>query len=124
MGARSGYTDSVQFAACDQDLAGTLSHQPRATRSVAAEGENTLKSKNPPAPKPLPPPVEWLMLAGIVAVGAWLRFQHRELLEFKGDEAFAANRALEFVHGGKLPTSGLMSSVGVSNPPLFIWLLI
>jgi 4-amino-4-deoxy-L-arabinose transferase-like glycosyltransferase len=53
-----------------------------------------------------------------------LRFQHLELLEFKGDEAFAANHALEFVRGGKLPTSGLMSSVGVSNPPLFIWLLI
>ena len=68
--------------------------------------------------------MEWLILAVIVAVGAWLRFQHLELLEFKGDEAFAANRALEFVRGGKLPTSGLMSSVGVSNPPLFIWLLI
>ena len=68
--------------------------------------------------------MEWLSLAAIVAVGAWLRFQHRELLEFKGDEAFAANRALEFVRGGQLPTSGLMSSVGVSNPPLFIWLLI
>jgi len=72
----------------------------------------------------LPPGVEWLVLAGIVAVGAWLRFQHPELLEFKSDEAFAANQALEFVRGGKLPTSGLMSSVGVSNPPLFIWLLI
>ncbi len=68
--------------------------------------------------------VELLILAAIVAVGAWLRFQHLELLQFAGDEAFAANKALEFVHGGKLPTSGLMSSVGVSNPPLFIWLLI
>jgi 4-amino-4-deoxy-L-arabinose transferase-like glycosyltransferase len=68
--------------------------------------------------------MEWLIVAIIVAVGAWLRFQHLELLEFKGDEAFAANKALEFVHSGKLPTSGLMSSVGVSNPPLFIWLLI
>jgi hypothetical protein len=72
----------------------------------------------------LPPALEWLILAGIVAMGAWLRFQHPELLEFKSDEAFAANQALEFVRGGKLPTSGLMSSVGVSNPPLFVWLLI
>jgi hypothetical protein len=72
----------------------------------------------------VPVPIEWLILAGIVAVGAWLRFQHRELLQFAGDEAFAANQALEFVRGGKLPTSGLMSSVGVSNPPLFIWMLI
>jgi 4-amino-4-deoxy-L-arabinose transferase-like glycosyltransferase len=73
---------------------------------------------------PLPAAVEWIILAAIVAVGAWLRFQHRELLQFAGDEAFAANHALEFVRGGKLPTSGLMSSVGVSNPPLFVWLLI
>jgi 4-amino-4-deoxy-L-arabinose transferase-like glycosyltransferase len=73
---------------------------------------------------PLSTQMEWLIVAVIVAVGAWLRFQHLELLEFKGDEAFAANKALEFVHSGKLPTSGLMSSVGVSNPPLFIWLLI
>ncbi len=72
----------------------------------------------------LPAAFEWLILAGIVAMGAWLRFQHPELLEFKSDEAFAANQALEFVRGGKLPTSGLMSSVGVSNPPLFVWLLI
>ena len=67
---------------------------------------------------------EWAGLVVLVAVGAWLRFQHLELLEFKGDEAFAANRALEFVRGGKLPTSGLMSSVGIPNPPLFCWLLI
>jgi hypothetical protein len=72
----------------------------------------------------LPSIVEWLILAAIVAVGVWLRFQHPELLEFKGDEAFAANQALEFVRGGKLPTSGLMSSVGISNPPLLEWLLI
>ena len=72
----------------------------------------------------IPAKIEWLILAAIVAVGAWLRFQHLELLEFKGDEAFAANRALEFVRGGKLPTSGLMSSVGIPNPPLFCWMLI
>jgi len=68
--------------------------------------------------------LEWLLLAVIIAVGAWLRFSRLDLVEFKGDEAFAANRALEFVRGGKLPTSGLMSSVGVTNPPLFIWLLV
>ena len=60
----------------------------------------------------------------LVAVGVWLRFQHLELLEFKGDEAFAANRALEFVRSGTVPTSGLMSSVDILNPPLFCWLLI
>jgi hypothetical protein len=68
--------------------------------------------------------VEWALLALILAVGAWLRFSHLDLLEFQGDEAYAANLALDFVRHGKLPEAGLMSSVGVTNPPLFIYLLI
>ncbi len=68
--------------------------------------------------------IEWVLLALILAVGARLRFSHLDLLEFQGDEAYAANLALDFVKHGKLPTAGLMSSVGVTNPPLFIYLLI
>jgi hypothetical protein len=67
---------------------------------------------------------EWVALAVIVAVGAWLRFSHLDLLEFQGDEAFAANLALKCVREGRLPSAGLMSSVGVTNPPMFIYLLI
>ncbi len=68
--------------------------------------------------------VEWGLLAAIVAVGAYLRLSHLDLLEFQGDEAFAAQLALDFVKHGKLPLTGLMSSVGVTNPPLFSYLLI
>ena len=68
--------------------------------------------------------LEWGLLALILAVGAWLRFSHLDLLEFQGDEAYAAQLALRFVQHGQLPTAGLMSSVGVTNPPLFIYLLI
>ncbi len=67
---------------------------------------------------------EWGALALILAVGGWLRFSHVDLVECKGDEAVAAHLALQFVKGGELPTAGLMSSVGVTNPPLFIYLLI
>ena len=67
---------------------------------------------------------EWAGLAGIVAVAVWLRYSYFGLLEFQGDEAYAANLALQFVKTGKLPLAGLMSSVGVTNPPLFIYLLI
>ena len=91
---------------------------------MVTESANTVSAQPATRGAQLPSSIEWLILAGIVVVGAWLRFQHPELLEFKSDEAFAANQALEFVRGGKLPTSGLMSSVGVSNPPLFVWLLI
>lgn len=72
----------------------------------------------------LPDGLHWLLLAVIVAVGAWLRFSHFDLLEFQGDEAYAAQLALQFLKHGQLPTAGLMSSVGVTNPPLFIYLLI
>jgi hypothetical protein len=67
---------------------------------------------------------EWAGLVLIVAVGAWLRFSNLGLIEFKGDEATAAELALRFVRDGVLPKAGLMSSVGVTNPPMFIYLLI
>ena len=67
---------------------------------------------------------EWMCLAAILGVGGWLRFSHLGLLEFQSDEAYAASLALEFVKHGRFPSAGLMSSVGVTNPPLFIYLLI
>jgi hypothetical protein len=67
---------------------------------------------------------EYIGLAGIVAIAAGLRFSHFHLLEFQGDEAYAALLALDALQTGKLPFAGLMSSVGVTNPPLFAWLLI
>ncbi len=67
---------------------------------------------------------EWALLALVLGIGAWLRFSHLDLLEFQGDEAYASNLALDFVSHGRLPLAGLMSSVGVTNPPLFIYLLI
>ena len=44
-------------------------------------------------------------------------------MEFKGDEAVAIQLAMPMVEGRELPRVGLMSSVGVHNPPLFIWLV-
>jgi len=79
---------------------------------LGAEGEVVNKS------------IERIGLAVIVAVGAWLRFSHFDLLEFQGDEAYAAHLALDALKTGKLPLAGLMSSVGVTNPPLFAYLLI
>ncbi len=67
---------------------------------------------------------EWCVLALIVCIGAWLRFSHLELIEFKADEAIAAHLALQFVESGDFPSRGLKSSIGVTNPPLFIHLLI
>src|SRR5262245_23319866 len=67
---------------------------------------------------------EWVALALVILVAAWLRFSHLGLIEFKSDEAVAVHLATQFVKDGQFPTAGLMSSVGVTNPPLFIYLLI
>lgn len=68
--------------------------------------------------------VEWVGLALILTVATYLRLSHLDLLQFQSDETIAAHLALRFVRGGELPLAGLMSSVGVTNPPLFIYLLI
>lgn len=70
-----------------------------------------------------PAPWEWVGLLLILAIGAWLRFSHLELLEFQRDEAHALALALQWLQQGKLPISGLVSSTGVTNPPLFVYLI-
>jgi len=68
--------------------------------------------------------IEWTLLGLVLAAGAWLRFSHLDLLQFQSDETTAVILALRFVQSGQVPLAGLMSSVGVTNPPLFIYLLI
>ena len=67
--------------------------------------------------------LEWVCVAGALVVGAWLRFGRLDLLEFKGDEALALHLAAKLAHGSGPVWAGLMSSVKVTNPPLFIYLL-
>ena len=76
-----------------------------------------------PSPSKRPTYLEWLALAVIIGTGAWLRLSNLDLLEFKGDEAMALHMASKFAHGTAVPLAGLMSSVKVTNPPLFIYLL-
>lgn len=65
---------------------------------------------------------EWIAIIFILVIAAWLRLAHFDLLEFQRDEAAAVKLALDFLQG-KIPGAGLVSSVGVSNPPLFIYLI-
>ena len=64
---------------------------------------------------------ELLVAVGVVALAAFLRLHSLELAEFKLDEATAVEYARRVLHGS-LPTTGLISSVGALNPPLFIYL--
>jgi Dolichyl-phosphate-mannose-protein mannosyltransferase len=79
----------------------------------------------------LGPRGERLVLAVLLLVAAGVRLWRLDLMEFKADEAQACQLALQVVDGlrGRLPAGhgiplvGLRSSVGVPNPPLFIYLL-
>lgn len=66
---------------------------------------------------------ELAALGVVLLVGVWLRFSRLDLLEFKGDEAMALHLASKLVQGSGPVWAGLMSSVKVTNPPLFIYVL-
>jgi hypothetical protein len=68
-------------------------------------------------------PLELTALALIVSVGAYLRLTRLDLMEFKFDEATALQMAVALAEGRDWPLAGLMSSVGIHNPPVLIYLL-
>ncbi|HEX4526163.1 MAG TPA: hypothetical protein VH108_05420 [Gaiellaceae bacterium] len=64
------------------------------------------------------------LTAALVSRLSWL-----DLMEFKGDEAAACRLALHVLGysepgvGTFFPTAGLVSSIGIPNPPLFVYLV-
>ena len=68
-------------------------------------------------------------LGATIVVAAAARFSWLNLMEFKGDEAEACRLALHALGysepgvGRFFPTEGLTSSIGVPNPPLFVYLM-
>lgn len=68
-----------------------------------------------------------LLLSAIVIGAAAVRLWRLDLMEFKGDEATACRLALHALGysepgvGRFFPTAGLTSSVGIPNPPLFVY---
>ena len=70
-----------------------------------------------------------LALGVTIAAAAATRFSWLNLMEFKGDEAEACRLALHALGysepgvGRFFPTQGLTSSIGVPNPPLFVYLM-
>src|SRR5689334_20074563 len=70
-----------------------------------------------------------LALAAAMLAAAAFRFSWLDLMEFKADEANACRLALHVLGysepgvGRFFPTAGLVSSVGVPNPPLFVYLM-
>jgi hypothetical protein len=62
-----------------------------------------------------------IALAGIVLLGGWLRCSRLDLMEFKDDEWRLHSLAVEQA-SGRMQLTGMMSSVGVHNPPMPVYL--
>jgi hypothetical protein len=70
------------------------------------------------------PRTEFILAAvAIVAIAAWLRLWRLDLVEFKNDEANWLRLAEDLVRLGRVPLSGEVSSIGIRNPPDFIYFL-
>lgn len=79
---------------------------------------------HPPAPSPASGRRGTLclvLLALIVLLGGWLRCSRLDLMEFKKDEWELHELALKQAHG-QAQLHGLVSSVGVHNPPMAVYL--
>jgi 4-amino-4-deoxy-L-arabinose transferase-like glycosyltransferase len=58
----------------------------------------------------------------VVALAAWLRLRHLGLAEFGDDQAIALRIAHDILHGD-VRTTGLTSSSGAANPPLYVYIV-
>ncbi|MGQ9676445.1 MAG: hypothetical protein ACUVX1_12355 [Chloroflexota bacterium] len=65
----------------------------------------------------------WGVLAAVVAVAAYSRLSYLDLVEFKGDEVAVSNLAVMLAERQHLPLVGIPSSVGIANPPAFVYLM-
>lgn len=66
--------------------------------------------------------VRTLLWAAVVG-GIILRFVNLHMMEFKGDELDVLIRAWRNAHGVEFAMTGIPSSVGLMNPPFFVWML-
>ena len=73
--------------------------------------------------------IDVVVLSVVIAVAALVRLLGLDLMEFKGDEADVCALALHALGyaqpgvGRFFPTEGILSSVGIPNPPLFVYLV-
>lgn len=67
--------------------------------------------------------IEYMLLAAVLLLAAYLRMGQPGIVEYKRDEANLSQLALDFVHTGDLPLLGIGSSVGVPNAPVNVYIL-
>src|SRR5258708_31453754 len=67
--------------------------------------------------------LEWLALLAIVIVAALLRLGWAGTNSFAYDESTLSLLALRMVRGGQFASLGMVSSVGLPNPPAAVWIM-
>jgi 4-amino-4-deoxy-L-arabinose transferase-like glycosyltransferase len=65
----------------------------------------------------------WLFFGLIMLAAGFFRLSYLDYMEYKADERYAFLLAKDLVKEGRFPLKGLGASVGVANPPLFIYLI-
>src|SRR5690349_14242688 len=60
--------------------------------------------------------------AALVVLAAWLRLRHLGLAQFNDDQAIALRIAHDILNGD-FRTTGLTSSSGAANPPLYVYIV-
>jgi 4-amino-4-deoxy-L-arabinose transferase-like glycosyltransferase len=63
-------------------------------------------------------------LTAVLVVSAWLRLSHLDLVEFKSDEALICKITADMLDQGRPATHGLVSGTGLTNSPMFAYLLL
>ncbi len=66
---------------------------------------------------------EWIAVAAIILVAAWLRFYRIDQIEFLWDQAEISKWAIQLVREGRVLPIGPVSSTGIDSFPGAIWLL-
>jgi 4-amino-4-deoxy-L-arabinose transferase-like glycosyltransferase len=68
-------------------------------------------------------PVKKILLFLIIIAAIFLRIYNLNYMEFKGDEGFNSFKALKLVKEGAMPLFSSISSTGIHEPPVFMYLL-
>ncbi|MGB1288494.1 MAG: hypothetical protein ACPG7F_18310, partial [Aggregatilineales bacterium] len=66
---------------------------------------------------------DWMLLMLVLLVAAVMRLSEPGIVEFFHDDAMVSSMAQEMVSGETLPLTGIISSVGIPNPPMTIYVL-
>src|SRR5689334_17448270 len=66
---------------------------------------------------------DWLTLVLVLLIAAMLRLGEAGVVEFFHDEAMLSMLAQDMAAGESFPTVGIISSVGIPNPPVSVYIM-